>query len=509
MNVRVLRLFPALSTVLLSLMAPAQSPYKFKFGPSPGPYTVGLRVVLQRDETRAYVERFDELGKPNTGDRGRPIQTVIWYPAKKTSAPTVTDGDYLALSATEEGPAKGDLEKSLGFARGLFKTYLNDRMWAVRDAAPEPGRFPVVIYAPSFSAPSIENIDLCEFFASHGYVVLASPDLGAHQRGMTPDLPGIAAQAGDIGFLISYAGTLPNTDMSEIAVAGFSWGGISNLFAAARDSRIDALVSLDGSARYFPKLVKDSGDVHPDQIAVPILFFTSANMTLEDMARHHQDATEDVLNDLTHTDLTIVHMNGMQHGNFASMFQRMDDNGGPPTPRDYSAEEANEGYNWVARYTLAFLNATLKHDPAGSAFLKKTPGENGAPPHFITIDARPAQGLITNFDSFRGQLGQRGFDHASEVYAEFKKASPDFKLDESQVNAWGYLLIQEGHYPQAIAVMKLNIEINPKSTNAWDALGEAYRNSGDTANAIKSYEKAVEVDPNNTAVKAKLKDLHK
>ena len=33
--------------------------------------------------------------------------------------------------------------------------------------------------------------------------------------------------------------------MSEIAVAVFSWGGISNLFAAARDNRIDALVARE------------------------------------------------------------------------------------------------------------------------------------------------------------------------------------------------------------------------------------------------------------------------
>ncbi len=61
-----------------------------------------------------------------------------------------------------------------------------------------------------------------------------APDMGASTRDMTNDLTGINAQAHDISFLIGYAQTLPNTDMSELAVAGFSWGGISNLFAAAR-----------------------------------------------------------------------------------------------------------------------------------------------------------------------------------------------------------------------------------------------------------------------------------
>ena len=82
------------------------------------------------------------------------------------------------------------------------------------------GRFPVVIYAPSFSASSFENADLCEYLASHGYVVIAAPDMGATTRYMTMNLEGANTQARDISFLIGYAQTLPNTEMSEVAVAG-------------------------------------------------------------------------------------------------------------------------------------------------------------------------------------------------------------------------------------------------------------------------------------------------
>jgi hypothetical protein len=62
----------------------------------------------------------------------------------------------------------------------------------------------------------------------------------------------------------------------------YSWGGISNLFAAAQDDRIDALVSLDGSARYSPGLCKRAGDVHPERMTLPLLFFTEAEETRED-----------------------------------------------------------------------------------------------------------------------------------------------------------------------------------------------------------------------------------
>ncbi|WP_449405768.1 hypothetical protein [Massilia phosphatilytica] len=78
----------------------------------------------------------------------------------------------------------------------------------MRDAPERPGKFPVVIYAPSHSAYAIENADLCEYLASHGYIVLATPSLGPRSHAMTADLEGAEAQADDIGFLVGYAHTL-------------------------------------------------------------------------------------------------------------------------------------------------------------------------------------------------------------------------------------------------------------------------------------------------------------
>ena len=106
---------------------------------------------------------------------------------------------------------------------------------------------------------AFENADLCEYLAGRGYVVVASPDMGTHARGMSIDLEGAETQARDISFLIGFARTLPDTDLSAVGgVPGFSWGGISNLLAAARDNRVKVLVSLDGSARYYPKLTEEA-----------------------------------------------------------------------------------------------------------------------------------------------------------------------------------------------------------------------------------------------------------
>jgi hypothetical protein len=503
----VLRLAIAFASCAPFIMG--QSHQAFSLDLPKGPYPVGFRVVQQFDDSRGYNGKYDELGKPYAGEHGRPIQTLIWYPAAHTSLKPMTFGDYLTLNAGEEGTPHGNVDNSLNYIRSLFKPTLADVMWATRDVPMESGRYPVVIYAPSFSASPFENADLCEYLASHGYVVIASPDLGAHARSMTSDQAGISAQVSDISFLIGYAGTLPDTDMSAIAVAGYSWGGISNLFAAARDSRIDALVYLDGSARYFPKLVKDADDVHPETMSIPMLFFTGSESTLEEMARRPPMDAPNVLNELKYSDVTIVRMHWMSHGDFSSFFHRAEESQPPPpgmpAPMGTLSETA-ESYDWVSRYTLEFLNETLKHDASAAAFLKRTPAENGVPAHMLSAESHSAAGPAPTVDNFRGEVGREDFDHLGAVYAEFRKQSPEFTLPEGEVNAWGYGLVNDDHPKEAIAVMKFNTENYPKSTNAWDALGEAYRNAGNMAQAIKAYQMAVAIDPHNDAVLRKLRD---
>ena len=84
----------------------------FSFAPQPGPHAVGFRVVLQYDYSRTFHETVDALGKPYTGEPARPIETLIWYPAEKSSKAPITFGDYLALKATETDfhPSKAMLE---------------------------------------------------------------------------------------------------------------------------------------------------------------------------------------------------------------------------------------------------------------------------------------------------------------------------------------------------------------------------------------------------------------
>jgi tetratricopeptide (TPR) repeat protein len=89
----------------------------------------------------------------------------------------------------------------------------------------------------------------------------------------------------------------------------------------------------------------------------------------------------------------------------------------------------------------------------------------------------------------RVEVGRQGFDHAADIYASIQKEQPAFKLDADAVAWWANDLLADGHFPDAIDIMKLDIQLDPSSC-AYGSLGEMYMKSGQKRAAIESYKKA-------------------
>ncbi|MEO6804185.1 MAG: hypothetical protein ABI197_13180 [Granulicella sp.] len=165
----------------------------------------------------------------------------------------MTFGDYAALIKTETSFGKPvEHGKPQSFIESFMQGTMDLHAWAVRDAAMHVGKFPVVIYAPSLNAPATENIELCDYLAGEGFLVVASPSMGATTRSMTVDIAGANAQAKDISFQIDFAKTLPDTDMSEVAAMGYSWEAWGHCFLRLGTS---ALMLLSPSTGLFAILL--------------------------------------------------------------------------------------------------------------------------------------------------------------------------------------------------------------------------------------------------------------
>ena len=505
-----LGLLVLLAFVWPGIAAPASN---FTFGAAFGPHPVGFRVVHQYDYTRAYKPAFDAEGRPVAGERARPIQTFIWYPAKPAAgAAPISFGRYFELIATEENfnldeAGKAAAVKAVlaaGHAEAQYEIERALPMKAYWEAAPENGPYPAVVYAPSFSSSGWENSDLCEYLASHGYIVVASPDMGSHVRAMTSDLAGIQAQAADIGFLVGYLKQIPQADVSRIAAMGFSWGGISNVYAALQDDRISALVCLDGSIRYYPTLFKDLKSAAPSRLTIPLLFLAQSGPILEEIVQNKMDLSSSFLNDAKYADIYFARFNGMSHGNFASSFIRL-------LPEsffvEYTPKEVSESFSWVARYLRAFLDATLKGDAAGREFLKATPEKNGVPRHLLTPQTRLALHPAPNAADFARELAKRGFDKAAALWQEAKAKDSGFQIPAAELDALGTLLLGEKKVAEALSILKLAAAEYANDFHAHESLGAAYAAAGDKANAIASYKKSLELNPLNPNPAEQLKKL--
>jgi pimeloyl-ACP methyl ester carboxylesterase len=489
----------------------------FRFDEKNGNYSVGLNVVEQYDYSRAFRSVFDELGGPYRGERARPLQTLVWYPALPSSAKTMTVRAYMDLWLTETSFGQPNSPARCREWLSGMNPSLESALWAVRGASPAPGRFPVVIYAPSFSSVSWENADLCEYLASHGFVVIAGPSLGATTRSMTADVLGVRTQAADISFLIGYARELPQADVSKVAVAGFSWGGISNVCAAAQDNRIRALIALDGSLRYWPGIVRLAG-VQPEHMSIPMASFSKTEWTLEEQARYLSRAQMDgpnVLNAWKHGDLLDVHMLGMTHREFSSMFQRNEDVWkdfhDPEFPdrrrADYGREEGISGYACVARYVLQFLNAYFNRDPAARAYLKRTPAENGMPRHYMDVSYRPATASPPSVEGLRAEVGRQGFGRAQEISTEWSKRDPHLQLDENGLKGWAEELLDLGRPQDALVLLNINVQAHPDSSAAHAARARALELAGQRQAAIEGYRRALEVNEVNPDASRRLREL--
>jgi hypothetical protein len=67
---------------------------------------------------------------------------------------------------------------------------------------------------------------------------------------------------------------------------------------------------------------------------------------------------------------------------------------------------------------------------------------------------------------------------------------------EALMNRFGYALLQAKRIDDAVELFKLNAESYPNSANVYDSLGDALAAAGRKEEAIKSYEKALSIDPN-------------
>ena len=475
-----------------------------------GKLKVGFRNYIKDDNTRSYTRLYDWDNKV----LARPISISLWYPTEKISTNSeLKIKDYMTILKQEEEWESlpndrmlswfyyADNEKNRKQFEIETKAYIN--------AEPAKGKFPVVIYAPSYQASSVENFALCEFLASYGYIVISCPSRGTENRfldgGTTRD---IETQARDIEFLIAEATSLTNTDSDKLSVIGFSFGGISNVLAQMRNKRIKALVCLDGSIKYqFQKLLSSSY-ANISNVDVPFIFMSQKDIPLNVMIEDKIDTTLNrnflFFDSLKHSQAYYLKFNDLTYPYFSSMgilFQNRD-------PRqDKSDKEIIISYKWVSNYTMHFLNAFLRADKSSIQFLNNDPINNGVAPNLISIKAKKPVPQTLSFEDFNVLARSQGYKNLEALVKRLKDQTPEIQLQEWKLNNLGLQLLFQGKVHAGINVLALNTILYPNSANSFDSLAEGYFMQGNKELAIKNFNLSLKLDSQNQNAIDRLKEL--
>ena len=104
-----------------------------------------------------------------------------------------------------------------------------------------------------------------------------------------------------------------------------------------------------------------------------------------------------------------------------------------------------------------------------------------------------------------------GFRAAMNKLKSSMKLTPnEYYLEPWEIHFLGQMLfLDKGYLTQAIEVFEYSTQLFPKRPVLWSTLGEAYLKSGQRQQAVKCYQKLLELNPGNENAKEMLKVLNK
>jgi dienelactone hydrolase len=506
--------FIPIALMLLALPAELRSETLPIWGKlNPGPHTVGFQVLFHKDPSRPFKPKRDYKGNVIPGERSRPIQISIWYPAAATSNSTaLTFEDYLYLTASEQtGSEPNDQQKQTAFtafknrwaqtaSEENIRTALKSKMIALRDADPAKDRFPLVLIAPSSGLSSpVSSVVLAEFLASHGYVVASSPAMGLNSRRIRFNSIGVMTQLQDLQFLIANLNSFPAVDPNKLAVIGFSFGGLSSSLLTMYNGDIDAFVSLDTAAgnKFGYSILFQNPLYDPPLLRVPVLHLTAQEI--------NPDSNDAFLKAIKYAPLTVVKLKGMTPGDFSSFTMITPLIPIPPSPQqNQPPADKRAGYETICRYTVQFLNAKVKQDLQAEAFLKQQPAQNES----VIVEMRPGLKIPPSEEEFMKILREQGLATAKAIHEETLSKDPEYEIyDPITLVDFGRELVDQKKTKDAIDVLNFNSEVYPDVWETYELMGTIYMNEGNKDLAIQNFEKVLEYDPQNQNATETLKKL--
>jgi len=152
--------------------------------------------------------------------------------------------DYLGDAADDVASLLARTGAPVAAITGL----LDSPLYANASAHPADGTYPLVLVAQGNGQGVADQAVLCEYLASHGFVVAttASPTLRMPLEREDQVGAVAEAQASDLAAARDAVAAALRLEPDRVSVVGHSFGARAALLLAMRDTTVRAIVSLDG-----------------------------------------------------------------------------------------------------------------------------------------------------------------------------------------------------------------------------------------------------------------------
>jgi hypothetical protein len=107
-------------------------------------------------------------------------------------------------------------------------------------------------------------------------------------------------------------------------------------------------------------------------------------------------------------------------------------------------------------------------------------------------------------------IEKSGVDSAIKQYRGLRERvaiNGYYDFTEWRINELARQLMLAGRIPETIAILEMNAEFNPRSGTIAFELGELYRRQGDRDKAIASFQRALQINPQNQQARQRLTEL--
>jgi tetratricopeptide (TPR) repeat protein len=283
-------------------------------------------------------------------------------------------------------------------------------------------------------------------------------------------------------------------------------GGLAGLLMVMRNPHIKVFLSMDAAVNYeHLALPRNHHSYRENNFTIPWMHMIRAQF-----AEYYENQLKQssLFQRKKYGPSYLVKVPTFNHGCFTSYAVLGLQN---PVPGYWGSIETNlkDLHVRICRNARLFFDAYLKDDKESLITLTQRSFNNDLSDSIMTVDYKEGVATPPRFAGLVHSIISVGLKEVNREIEELLKthASQDL-FDEEVLNWLGYHLLYWWDRPQeALDVFKLNTELFPNSANASNSLGEAYLTLGDKENAILSYRKSLQLNPQNKNAEAKLKQL--